>query len=294
VEGSYLVIVEKEDQTTISAILEDIDYKITPYPQILQTLEKILQQWGALRVEIVNEYIRDRRNADAFLHDFVAFGKYLSSLPQNCEILVNDVNDGKILMHNRIITQLLHYYYSIGCKINPKPANRINGKVHDFDVGNFRCEVKTIQGKASIQGTNLGHRFNPSFAKTLLAGIKDDLDEAEIQVGKDGIIILAPWSHKINSIFRKYFENKLSNTPPKLQSNLTIFVLTSDKAFEDYYVSIPTSKIREELDSMMQNIQTNCVRGLSFAFIRDGLRLRLGTAPIAGSSVAIFYDPEKD
>jgi len=293
-DDRILLTIENDDQSKKSAILKEKEYSVDPFPDIINTIKEMLNVCGARRVGIAEEYVKDRKNEDAFLHDLVAFAKYLSLLPPECQNLIKDIPDGKMLMHNRIIVQVLQKYQDRGYRINSNPNNFLNNKKHDFNIGNFRCEVKTIQALAKLERTNVGFRFEPSFAKTLAAGIKDDIDKAEEQVGNDGIIFLAPWSHKINGIFRAYFSSQLSSVPPDPAPNLIVLVLTSNKAFEDYYVSITTNQIRSELDQMIQLIQTNGTSSLSFAFIRQGLRLSMTTAPVAGSSVGVLYDPMKD
>jgi len=118
----------------------------------------------------------------------------------------------------------------------------------------------------------------------------DDLDEAEKQVGKDGVIILAPWSYKINSILRKYFENQLSVSPPPLTPGITILVLTSNEAFVDYYVSFPTRQLRLIFENVFTNIQIFGVRNIVMSVIRNGLTFRLSTAQIQGSSIDMVFD----
>lgn len=295
IDDTILLTAENDDQTKKSAILKEKASYVDPFPDTVKTIKETLNVWGESRTKIAGDYVKDRRNHDAFLHDTVAFAKYISMLSADCKSLIKDVYDGKMLMHNRIVTQLLYEYKKLGYKIDPIPTNFLNGKKHDFNISEFRCEVKTIQTLAKLESSpSAGTRFTPSCKNSLVAAIRDDIEKAREQVGNDGIIVLAPWSHKINAILRKYFEKQLSVTPPAPAPNLTILVLTSEKAFEDYYISFPTRQAISIFESVFEEIQATGLKGIHFIFIRDGLTFSVSTAPVPGSSAGMVFSFDAD
>lgn len=287
-DGTILLTLENQDQTKKSAILKDANDGIDTEPNIINTIKKMLEVWGQRRIKIAEQYARDRRNEDAFLYDVVTLAKHISMLPQS-EILL-DISEGTILMHNRIVSQILNEYHALGYEINPKPTNFLNNKRHDFNISNFRCEVKTIQTLGKLEHLPLGGmRFTDSCKESLISSIRDDLEDAQAQVG-NGVIILAPWSYKVNAILRKYFEKQLSTLLPPLVSNLTILVLTSRRAFEDYYIPLGTDKVLSFFESAFAIIQSLGLRDINYYFIREGLTFRATTAPVAGSSVGMVFE----
>lgn len=80
--------------------------------QQLIKLERYLI-FGSIRVKFVQDYLETERTESEFLHDVVALSRYIYSLPRNCGNLLR-FKEASILMHNRIIAQLMDQYHSVG------------------------------------------------------------------------------------------------------------------------------------------------------------------------------------
>jgi hypothetical protein len=287
--------VKYNDETKYSAILNDrYICNLDIDGATINTIRTILDIWRNNKVTFAQEYIKSDRTDIEFLYDVVALAKYASKLPKYCKTLLK-VRESSTLMHNRIMAQLLHQYHSIGLQVNPKPTNFLNNKRHDFNVSLFRCEVKTIQPIGMLEYKSLrGLRFTAAFERTLAADIRDDLEYAREQVREDGIIILAPWSYRINALLTSHFKGQLSIFPPPPKPNLTILVLTSRKAFEDYYISFHTCQAQYQLQIAFSYIQAFGIMGTTQTFIREGFPFRASTAPVAGSVVSLKYETPRE
>ncbi|HJU78973.1 MAG TPA: hypothetical protein VJ599_05355, partial [Nitrososphaeraceae archaeon] len=66
-------------------------------------------------------------------------------------------------------------------------------------------------------------------------------------------------------------------------------ILTSETAFEDYYVSFETANVLSELQQILDCIQITGVTNVVVIPIRKGLTMSLGTAAMAGSSVGYVF-----
>jgi hypothetical protein len=290
-DEEILLTVKYNDKTKFSAILKDPSISNLDIDEAaINTTRSMLDKWQKTKVEFAQEYIEHDRTDIEFLYDAIALAKYASKLPGNCESLL-EVDVYSTLMHNRIMAQILYEYHSIGLQVDPMPTNFLNNKEHDFNMSLFRCDVKTIQPIGTLEYKSLGGlRFTTKYRKTLAAKIIEKIENGSDQVGEEGIIILAPWSYRINSLLTKYFERQLSLFPPPPQPNLTILVLTSRKAFQDYYISFPTYKAQYIFQNAFSYIQAFGITGITQTFIREGLPFRASTAPVAGSVIGVKYE----
>src|SRR5206468_10202834 len=119
-----------------------------------------------------------------------------------------------------------------------------------------RCEVKTIQSIGEIEHRELGgFRFSQKSVLSLTAAIRDDLEKAKEQTTNGGMIFIAPWSYRINALLRRYFHSQLALYPPPPSHNLTVLVLTTNKAFEDEYVTFNTSTVLSDLITAFDMIE---------------------------------------
>ena len=203
-DGISLVSVIFNDGTKGSIPLKD---NKTPYVKnsVQETIDKILTLWGNKRIQIANQYVSDERLDYAFLYDLIALANYVTENP-NLKSLI-EIKEGTILMHNRISAQILLEYSKVGYNINPNPKQSKRGLKNDFDVDPFHCEVKTIQVFGKIEHKALGGtRFTHEFNHNLSRKIEEKFDEALEQVGRKGVIFIAPWSYVVNGMLLKYFE----------------------------------------------------------------------------------------
>lgn len=121
--------------------------------------------------------------------------------------------------------------------------------------------------------------------------IRDDLENAK-KVGDTDIIIIAPWSYRINALLRRYFEKQLLFFPPPPSPNTTILVLTSDRVFEDYYVSLPSDRALSILEDAFSSIQADGISPLIQVPIREGLTIRIASRD--GSSAGYSFKPTRE
>jgi hypothetical protein len=288
--------VEEDDGSKYGAVIRARDpndsHSAHATEEELDMLRLMLQDWGLAKTAIANRYINDHRNRPAFLYDTFALVRYLNRLSRASDVLAK-INDDTTLMHNRIIAQVMYEYEQLGYVVDSKPQNFLIPRKHDFNVGNFRCEVKTILTLGKLERSPLGlWRFTDSCAKSLLSALYDDIAKAKEQAGKDGVIILAPWSYKINSVFLTHFENRLSKFPPALAPGMTILILSSDLAFEDYYIALPSARIESILTDALTNIQTYGMKGYMYTLFRGGFAISIMNT---GSNFrGLTYDIEEE
>ena len=72
-------------------------------------------------------------------------------------------------------------------------------------------------------------------------------------------------------------------------SNTTILILTSNHVFQDYYISFPSDRALSILEDALSNIQVYGTSPLLQVPIREGLTIRMATAPKAGSYVGYSF-----
>lgn len=293
-DSEVFLTVEHADQSKYSAVLRSKSdpSEVNLAPTVIDTIKTALATWAEMRVKFAEKYIQDDRKEIEFLHDVIALSKYVSELPAENKNLL-EFSEGTLLMHNRVIAQMLYEYHSLGYDVDPMPDNSLGGKIHDFNVSKFRCEVKTIQILGELERTaNKTIRLSSACERSLLLKIKENLDYATTQVGNNGIIIFAPWSYRLNSVLRSYFKNKLSLYPPALQHGMTVLVLTSNRSFQDFYIWFPSSQASLIFENIFSMIQRFGVEGFSINYIREGITIRATTAPVAGSSAGFIFQPE--
>jgi hypothetical protein len=295
IDSEVLLTIEHADQTKYSAVLrgnKNDEEQIELADSVINMVRQALSMWSSRRAIFAERYIADDRKQIEFLNDVVAISRYLSNLPSESEILLK-IGDGTLLMHNRIIAQLLYEYHKLDYDIDPRPANSIGEKVHDFNVSEFRCEVKTIQILGELEKTvNRTVRLSTNCERSLILKIRENLDEAISQVGNDGIIIFAPWSYRLNAVLRSYFQRDLALFPPVLAPGMSILVLTSNLSFQDYYIWFPTSLAKSFFENTFSMIQGFGAKGFSINYMKRGIPIRVSTSPVAGSTAGFIFQPE--
>jgi hypothetical protein len=250
----------------------------------------ILEKLGEKLLEFAEIYMKDDRKEVEFLHDIVALGKDTSKLSSNANHLIS-IGAASDLMHNRIVAQLLATYKDMGCTFNEKPTADVKGgSVHDFNIDGLKCDVKTIQSIGELEHVITGGlRLTSKSNNSLINTITDDIEKAIVQVGSKGMIFIAPWSYRINGLLRSYFKDRLLLYPPPPSAGLTILILTSERAFEDYYVSFESVSVITEFRQILESIQLTGVTNVAVIPIRRGLTMNFGTAARPGSSAGYVF-----
>ena len=150
-------------------------------------------------------YINSDRKEIEFFNDIITISKSLSVLPKKCLGLL-EIGEATTLFHNRLIAQIIESYYEDDMAIN-LPSSKSKQKIHDFEIKELKCEVKTIQSLGDIErDVGKGFRLKDKTYKSLSLAIRDDLDNAD-KVRNIGMVFLAPYSYNINSILCSYFES---------------------------------------------------------------------------------------
>ena len=83
--------------------------------------------------------------------------------------------------------------------------------------------------------------------------------------------------------------DQLLSYPPPPTPGLTVLILTSDKAFEDYYVPFQTEGVTSEIQQVLEKIQITGVTQVALIPIRKGLTMRASTASRPGSSAGYIF-----
>jgi len=192
----------------------------------------------------------------------------------------------------------MYKYHTLGFHVKPTTNKHTGQKIHDFDVygynATYKCEVKTIQSIGELEHRTLGgYRLTDSSYKSIILAIRDDLEDAK-KVGDTDIIIIAPWSYRINALLRRYFEKQLLFFPPPPSPNTTILVLTSERVFEDYYVSLSSDRALSILEDIFSFIQAYGISPLIQVPIREGLTIQASTAARDGSSAGYSLKPPRE
>lgn len=256
----------------------------------LKQISFILEKLGEKLLEFAEIYMKDDRKEVEFLHDIVALGKDISKLSSNANHLIS-IGAASDLMHNRIVAQILATYKDMGCTVNEKPTADVKwGPVHDFNIEGLKCDVKTIQSIGELEHVITGGlRLTSKSNNSLINTITDDIEKAKVQVGSRGMIFIAPWAYHINGLFRTYFKDRLLLYPPPPSPGLTILILTSERAFEDYYVSFETVSVITKFRQILESIQLTGVTNVAAIPIRRGLTMNFGTAARPGSSAGYIF-----
>ena len=116
-----------------------------------------------------------------------------------------------------------------------------------------------------------------------------DLQDAKEQLDEKGMIFIAPWSYKLSGVLRQAFDREAVMFPPAPQRDLTVLVLESENAFEDFYVSFPTPHALRLLTMTTYKVQTYGIKGPIFPLIRKGMPMRMTTSAKPGSTVCYSF-----
>src|SRR5437899_1430078 len=99
---------------------------------VIETINKILSEWGNKRIQIAQSYIENERQFPIFLTELVALSFYITNTANSWDLTkINNAND---LMHNRIIAQLLYEYTRLGDSVKLSVSKQRNNKTPDFDI----------------------------------------------------------------------------------------------------------------------------------------------------------------
>ena len=223
--------------------LENNSYRYADITNILDDdaigfLNSFIIQNKKSLLEIANDYEKRGRQFFNFLYDLVLIFKTLPQLPTEFQGLLNDINNqSEILMHNGIVAHIALLYKNSGYVVHLEPKNM--GNKPDLLIDNKFAEIKTILTPKENNQKSL-----ESFAEKM--NIHNT--KARNQVGKNGMVFISPWSGIINSLFYGFYydmKNKqihnfddcsvFTHIPP-FQEGKTVFVVTTPKSFEDYFL----------------------------------------------------------
>jgi hypothetical protein len=253
----------------------------------INVIKEGIKIWKKNIGSFAGEYVESDRKEIEFFTDIVLLCLSLSKLPSNYLELLK-FRDAGSLMHNRIMAQIIADYYDPAIKMSITPQKNNAKKIHDFNIGPIKCEIKTIQSMGVHERAMGGHRFTNTSYKSLVSAIRDDMDDAK-KVGSDGMVFISSWSYKINSILSAYFKNKLTLTLPIPTPGLITLIMPSGHVSQDYYVTFPTSQFLSIIESVLTLIQTNGVAPIEMFLIREGLVHEAMTAAIPNSSAGYFF-----
>ena len=300
--GAIILTVERKDESKYSVVLKDP----TEVPHVNQVIiddktiemvRKSVSIWGDKVNRFAEQYLKDDRKEIELFNDIVTLAKCLVQLPNECSSIL-EFSGATDLLHNRIMAQIMSEYYSLGFHLKPTSNKHSGQKIHDFDALGYntiyKCEVKTIQSIGELEHRpSGGHKLTNASYRSILSAIRDDLEDAK-KAGDTDVIVIAPWSYRINALLRVYFENELLLFPPPPSPNTTILVLTSNRVFEDYYISLPSDRALSILEAAFSCIQAYGITPLIQVPIREGLTIKVSTASRKGSSAGYSFSPPKE
>lgn len=300
--GAISLTVEQKDESKYSVVLKDpseVPYinRVIIDDKTIEMVRRSVSIWGDKINQFAEKYLKDDRKEIELFNDIVTLAKCLSTLPDECLSLIKS-SGATYLLHNRIMAQIMSEYSSIGFHLRPTSNKHTGPKIHDFDALGYntvyKCEVKTIQSIGELEHRSLGgYRLTDASYKSVISAIRDDLEDAE-KGGNTDVIVIAPWSYRINALLRVYFKRELLLFPPLPSSNLTILILTSDHVFEDYYVSLPSDHALSMLETALSYIQVFGIWPLIQVPVREGLTIQASTAPRVGSVAGYSFSPPKE
>ncbi|TVP41286.1 hypothetical protein [Candidatus Nitrosocosmicus arcticus] len=262
------------------------DYLMQIDANTIDIIREGLDNWKKNIAPIADEYLGSDRKEIEFFIDIVLLCSSLFKLPKNYLELLK-FRDAGSLMHNRIMAQVIAEYYDPKIKLSLARKNNTN-KIHDFNIGLIKCEVKTIQSIGELEWILGGHRLTDSSYRSLVSAIRDDIEDAK-KVGSDGMVFISPWSYNINSLFRLYFKNKLVITPPIPIPGTTTLVVSSRYISENYYVTFQTDQFLLNIESALTVIQTHRLAPIELNFVRRGFVFEATTAGKPNSSVGYSF-----
>ena len=244
-------------------------------------------------LQIANNYEERGRQFFNFLYDLVLLFKTLPHLPDEFQVLLNDLNNkSDNLMHNGVVANIALLYKNSGCIVNLEPMNQ--GSKPDLMIDGKFVEIKTILTPKENSKESL-----ESFAKKM----EDINSKARKQVGKKGMVFFSPWSGIINSLFYVfYYEMKKEHIHnfndcqvftriPPFQEGKSIFVVTTPQAFEDYYLVFDSDWIVDamRLFARSRYLLLDKVSRMSYLKIQPSARVGfpIGTAGSTGISFKV-------
>lgn len=214
----------------------DLTYVLTD--NSIQFLENLITENKEPLIDIANKYESGGRQFFNFLYDLSLLIKTLSQLPDEFNVLLNDIGKtAEILMHNSVVANIAEHYKNSGYCVSIEPSNL--GNKPDLLVDKEYAEIKTILTPKENDQRSL---------EEFVEKIKHVHVKARNQVGKNGMVFISPWSGIINSLFYSfYYEMKIKKIHdfndcqvftsfPSFQKGKSVIVVTTPKAFVDYYL----------------------------------------------------------
>jgi len=205
-------------------------------------------------LKISNEYDANRRQFYHFLYDLVALVKALEKIPSEYHTnLIDTVNSGDKLMHNRVLAEIANTLFSSSSHIvKIEPNLKTWKKNPDLIIDGIKADVKTILTTATNDVDSLSD-FAFKISKDIIEPEKE-----KNQLGKGGIFFISPWSPIINSLLYVFFhkmklegkhslnEIKYYNDLPSIKEGQTVFVLTVHQAFKNGFLVFDTRWVHED------------------------------------------------
>ena len=229
---------------------------------VIETINKILSEWGNKRIQIAQSYIENERQFPIFLTELVALSFYITNTANSWDLTkINNAND---LMHNRIIAQLLDEYTRLGDSVKLSVSKQRNNKTPDFDINGIYGEVKTILSIGTLEETLNGVRLTDESYKWFQRKLEEEFENAKQQVGEKGIIILVPWSYKIDSVLRQVFEKELSIIPPYPETGIVILILYGNSPLEYNYLKFTLDNFKSSINYALSLIQIGVELNLQY------------------------------
>ena len=253
-----------ENEKKLCLKLDDDSIQFLEFENILNDSQTArFSQWisknkNHLR-DIANEYETNSRQFYHFMYDLLALWKSLDDIPQQYHTnLIETIDAADKLMHNRILAEITVQYIKKGLKVEIEPPNILKSRKPDLGIDDTPVDVKTILTTATNDRESCS-----DFAHKL----SKDIIEKEIsksQLGKTGVFFIAPWSGIINSIFYVFFhkmkiEKKHNysgaiyyDVIPPFKENQTVFVLTTQNAFENGYLVFDTKLVSKIIEDFVE------------------------------------------
>ncbi len=234
---------KSDPEKRLNLQLENNSYRYADVTNILgdsdiQLLNDFIAKNKKSLLEIANDYEKRGRQFFNFLYDLILLFKILPQLPDKFQTLLDDLNQkSDNLMHNGVVANTALLYKNSGYTIDLEPLNQ--GSKPDLMVDDKFAEIKTIltpkeNDKKSLE--DFAEKMNVVNTK------------ARHQVGKNGMVFISPWSGIINSLFYGFYydmkNKKIHNFDdcqvfthiPPFQEGKSVIIVTTPKAFEDYYL----------------------------------------------------------
>lgn len=265
----------------------EVDGLVVIDTDTINVIKEGIKVWKKNIGSFADEYVDSDRKEIEFFTDIVLLCLSLSKLPSNYLELLK-FRDAGSLMHNRIMAQIIADYYDPAIKMSITPQKNNAKKIHDFNIDQMKCEIKTIQSMGAHERGLRGHRLTDASYKSLVAAIRDDMDDAK-KVGRDGMVFISSWSYKINSLLTAYFKNNLTLTLPIPTPGLTTLIMPSGHVSQDYYITFPTAQFLSIIESVLTFIQINGIAPIEMFLIREGLVHEAMTAAKPNSSAGYIF-----